>query len=108
MQALVLDQLTKTYRNGFTALHGISLAVEQGDFYALLGVITSYSIHYTKLYEVGHVLFRHGLPLHQHLSFVVPVHEHGDEQADGQVDRHGHGDHLHRLTGLVERSYNFV
>ena len=37
MQALVLDQLTKTYRNGFTALHGISLAVEQGDFYALLG-----------------------------------------------------------------------
>jgi len=37
MQALVLDNLTKTYPNGFTALHGISLAVEEGDFFALLG-----------------------------------------------------------------------
>ena len=37
MSALVLENLTKTYRSGVTALRGISLAVEEGDFYALLG-----------------------------------------------------------------------
>lgn len=35
--ALVIDQLSKTYANGFQALKGISLTVEQGDFFALLG-----------------------------------------------------------------------
>jgi len=35
--ALSIHDLTKTYRNGVTALHGISLDVKQGDFYALLG-----------------------------------------------------------------------
>ncbi len=35
--ALVIENLTKTYKNGFEALKGISLKVEQGDFYALLG-----------------------------------------------------------------------
>lgn len=37
MQALTLNQLTKTYDNGFTALKGISLSVAVGDFFALLG-----------------------------------------------------------------------
>jgi ABC-2 type transport system ATP-binding protein len=37
MQALVLKQLTKTYKNGIKALKGIDLAVEEGDFFALLG-----------------------------------------------------------------------
>ncbi|MET0088448.1 MAG: ABC transporter ATP-binding protein [Candidatus Thiodiazotropha sp.] len=37
MPALVIDNLHKTYRNGFTALKGVSLVVEEGDFYALLG-----------------------------------------------------------------------
>ena len=37
MQALAIDSLTKTYPNGFTALKGISLTVEEGDFFALLG-----------------------------------------------------------------------
>jgi ABC-2 type transport system ATP-binding protein len=37
MYALTIDQLTKTYANGFQALKGISLKVEQGDFFALLG-----------------------------------------------------------------------
>ena len=37
MQALVLRQLTKTYKNGIKALAGIDLAVEEGDFFALLG-----------------------------------------------------------------------
>ena len=35
--ALVLKQLTKTYKNGFEALKGIDLTVNEGDFYALLG-----------------------------------------------------------------------
>ena len=37
MTALVIDNLHKTYRNGFEALRGISLTVEAGDFFALLG-----------------------------------------------------------------------
>ncbi len=36
-QALAISQLTKTYSDGFTALKGIDLSVEQGDFFALLG-----------------------------------------------------------------------
>lgn len=35
--ALVIKNLTKTYKNGFQALKGIDLTVEQGEFYALLG-----------------------------------------------------------------------
>jgi len=37
MQALVLRQLTKTYKNGIKALSGIDLEVDVGDFFALLG-----------------------------------------------------------------------
>lgn len=35
--ALEIDDLHKTYANGFTALKGISMQVEEGDFFALLG-----------------------------------------------------------------------
>lgn len=35
--ALVIRDLTKTYRNGVTALKGIQLEVQEGDFFALLG-----------------------------------------------------------------------
>ncbi len=35
--ALSIRQLTKTYANGFQALEGIDLEVEEGDFFALLG-----------------------------------------------------------------------
>ena len=35
--AIAIDNLQKTYANGFQALKGISLQVEQGDFFALLG-----------------------------------------------------------------------
>lgn len=35
--AISLRNLTKVYKNGKTALHGIDLTVEQGDFFALLG-----------------------------------------------------------------------
>jgi ABC-2 type transport system ATP-binding protein len=37
MQALVLRQLTKTYKNGIKALKAIDLYVDEGDFFALLG-----------------------------------------------------------------------
>ncbi len=37
MNALSIQNLHKTYRNGFEALKGISLQVEAGDFFALLG-----------------------------------------------------------------------
>jgi len=37
MKALAIRNLSKTYGNGFTALHGIDLDVEDGDFFALLG-----------------------------------------------------------------------
>ncbi|MDX9768580.1 MAG: ATP-binding cassette domain-containing protein, partial [Ectothiorhodospiraceae bacterium] len=37
VQALSIRNLTKTYPNGFTALRGIDLDVEPGDFFALLG-----------------------------------------------------------------------
>ena len=35
--ALDIRGLRKTYSNGFTALKGIDLTVQQGDFFALLG-----------------------------------------------------------------------
>ncbi|TNH03592.1 ABC transporter ATP-binding protein [Testudinibacter sp. TR-2022] len=37
MYALEIKDLTKSYPNGFQALHGINLNVQEGDFYALLG-----------------------------------------------------------------------
>jgi len=37
MKALVLRQLTKTYKNGIKALNSIDLDVDEGDFFALLG-----------------------------------------------------------------------
>src|SRR5918996_2935428 len=35
--ALSIRNLTKTYKNGLTALKGIDLDVQEGDFFALLG-----------------------------------------------------------------------
>ena len=37
MPALSVRQLRKTYRNGFEALKGVDLSVDEGDFFALLG-----------------------------------------------------------------------
>ncbi len=37
MHALDIQQLRKTYKNGVQALKGVSLQVEEGDFFALLG-----------------------------------------------------------------------
>lgn len=35
--AIRIQNLTKTYKNGFTALKGIDLDIPRGSFYALLG-----------------------------------------------------------------------
>lgn len=37
MSALVIENLTKTYKNGVQALKGVSFTVEKGEFFALLG-----------------------------------------------------------------------
>lgn len=37
MKALAIKNLTKIYKNGYTALQGIDLEVDEGDFFALLG-----------------------------------------------------------------------
>lgn len=37
MKSLAIENLTKTYANGHAALRGITLDVEEGDFFALLG-----------------------------------------------------------------------
>ncbi len=37
MNALTIQDLRKTYRNGFEALKGIDLTIAEGDFFALLG-----------------------------------------------------------------------
>ena len=37
MSALIVRNLRKVYRNGFEALKGVDLTVEEGDFFALLG-----------------------------------------------------------------------
>lgn len=37
MSALVIENLTKTYKSGVEALKGVSFSVEKGDFFALLG-----------------------------------------------------------------------
>lgn len=37
MLALAIENLHKTYKSGFTALQGVNLDVEAGDFYGLLG-----------------------------------------------------------------------
>lgn len=37
MKALVIEDLVKTYKNGLTAVNGINLEVDKGDFFGLLG-----------------------------------------------------------------------
>ena len=37
MNAIELQNITKTYNGGVVALNGVSLEVARGDFYALLG-----------------------------------------------------------------------
>ncbi|MDQ1210523.1 ABC-2 type transport system ATP-binding protein [Acinetobacter baylyi] len=81
--ALILRDLSKTYRNGFQALKGINLTVPEGEFYALLGpngagksttisIISSLTKKTSGVVEIfGHDLDRHPSLAKQCLG-VVP------------------------------------
>ncbi|MCU7809907.1 MAG: ABC transporter ATP-binding protein [Candidatus Thiodiazotropha sp. (ex Notomyrtea botanica)] len=88
MTALSIDNLRKTYRNGFEALKGINLTVEAGDFYALLG------------------------PNGAGKSTVISVIASLITKSSGQVSIYGHDldserETAKRLIGLVPQEFNF-
>lgn len=80
--ALMLHELSKTYKNGFQALKGVNLNVPEGEFYALLGpngagksttigIISSLTKTSGKIEIFGHDLDRHPSNAKQCLG-VVP------------------------------------
>ncbi|MCU7851376.1 MAG: ABC transporter ATP-binding protein [Candidatus Thiodiazotropha sp. (ex Monitilora ramsayi)] len=88
MTALSIDNLRKTYRNGFEALKGINLTVEAGDFYALLG------------------------PNGAGKSTVISVIASLITKSAGRVSIYGHDldserETAKRLIGLVPQEFNF-
>ena len=63
-----IKNLEKSFKN-VTAVDGISLNIKEKEIFGLLGpngagksVITSYSIHYTKLYDRTILKYRRPLP----------------------------------------------
>ena len=88
MKALSIRGLTKTYRNGVTALRGIDLDVVEGDFFALLGPNGA-----GKTTTIGIIV-----------SLVT--------KSGGQVSVFGHDidgalDHAKSCIGLVPQEINF-
>jgi ABC-2 type transport system ATP-binding protein len=88
MSALVIDNLHKTYRNGFVALKGVSLVVEQGDFFALLGP--------------------NGAGKSTAISIIASL----TNKSSGQVRIYGHDldrdkEQAKQLIGLVPQEFNF-
>jgi len=88
MKALSIRGLTKTYRNGVTALRGIDLDVAEGDFFALLGPNGA-----GKTTTIGIIV-----------SLVT--------KSGGQVSVFGHDidralDHAKSCIGLVPQEINF-
>jgi ABC-2 type transport system ATP-binding protein len=86
--ALVIENLFKTYRNGFQALKGISLNVEQGDFFALLGP--------------------NGAGKSTAISIIASL----TNKTDGLVSVYGydldrHKEQAKSLIGLVPQEFNF-
>lgn len=86
--ALVIKDLHKTYRNGFAALKGIDLQVEQGDFFALLGP--------------------NGAGKSTAISIIASL----TNKTTGRVEIYGHDldrerDQAKRLIGLVPQEFNF-
>ncbi len=73
MNALEIKNLVKTYNNGVQALKGISLSVQQGDFFALLGAngagkSTTIGIISTLLYKTSGQVFIEGHDLEKQPS----------------------------------------
>ncbi|MES9991127.1 MAG: ABC transporter ATP-binding protein [Candidatus Thiodiazotropha sp.] len=88
MAALIIENLHKTYRNGFEALMGIDLKVEQGDFFALLGP--------------------NGAGKSTAISIIASL----INKTAGRVEIYGHDldrqrDQAKRLIGLVPQEFNF-
>ncbi|MET0067881.1 MAG: ABC transporter ATP-binding protein [Candidatus Thiodiazotropha sp.] len=88
MSALVIENLHKTYRNGFTALKGVSLVVEEGDFFALLGP--------------------NGAGKSTAISIIASL----ANKTSGQLSVYGHDletdkEQAKRLIGLVPQEFNF-
>ena len=55
MHALEVTDLRKTYKNGVEALKGVSLTVQEGDFFALLGGSLGSFARAASQSQVGHV-----------------------------------------------------
>ncbi|MEW8506214.1 MAG: ABC transporter ATP-binding protein [Candidatus Thiodiazotropha sp.] len=88
MAALIIENLHKTYRNGFEALKGIDLRVEQGDFFALLGP--------------------NGAGKSTAISIIASL----INKSAGRVEIYGHDldrerDRAKGLIGLVPQEFNF-
>ena len=86
--ALELSSLTKTYANSFTALKGIDLTIEQGDFFALLGSngagkTTTINIISGLLPKTSGSVIAHGIDQNQDMNGVK------------------------RLIGLMPQEFNF-
>jgi ABC-2 type transport system ATP-binding protein len=86
--ALVINQLHKIYRNGFEALKGIDLKVEEGDFFALLGP--------------------NGAGKSTAISIIASL----INKSAGEVAIYGHDldrekERAKRLIGLVPQEFNF-
>jgi ABC-2 type transport system ATP-binding protein len=86
--ALAIQNLHKTYRNGFEALKGISLTVQAGDFYALLGP--------------------NGAGKSTAISIIASL----INKSSGNVSIYGHDldqerNQAKRLIGLVPQEFNF-
>lgn len=88
MKALEIKQLEKRYSNGFVALKGINLDVEQGDFFALLGANGA-----GKTTAIGIVA-----SLVNKTSGVVRIFEH---DLDKELEA------VKRCIGLVPQEFNF-
>jgi ABC-2 type transport system ATP-binding protein len=88
VSALDIENLYKTYRNGFEALKGISLHVAEGDFFALLGP--------------------NGAGKSTAISIIASL----INKTDGRVAIYGHDLDRHKtraksIIGLVPQEFNF-
>jgi ABC-2 type transport system ATP-binding protein len=88
MTALAIDNLRKTYRNGFEALKGISMRVQAGDFFALLGP--------------------NGAGKSTAISIIASL----INKSSGEVSIYGHDldtdqEAAKRMIGLVPQEFNF-
>lgn len=88
MDALRIENLKKTYKNGVNALKGVNLSVKEGDFFALLG------------------------PNGAGKSTVIGIVSSLVNKSSGKVEVFGHNHEIHpsevrKYLGLVPQEFNF-